>query len=194
MHHRNSRGALATTLSTHRIRTAQVAQRIVASTGLAPPVLVVEVGAGDGILTHELAARGLRVVAIERDRDAYCSLRDRFGASPLVTPVMADFLTCDLPHASPYVVFGNPPFSITSPILRRVLAASHAPDAIFLVLQREAAFGGGRRHAERRAAARPWRQVHLPRAQDGVLLARLHQGHGHDDRPRMTAPVHRHRS
>ena len=32
---------------------------------------------------------------------------------------------------------------------------------------------------ERGAAARPRRQVHLPGAQDRVLPARLHEGHGH---------------
>src|SRR6185369_9703671 len=62
-------------------------------------------------------------------------------------------------------------------------------------LQREASFGGGRRHAERGAAARERRQVHLPRSQHRILPARLHQRHRHGDAlARTTAPVHRHRS
>ena len=54
-------------------------------------------------------------------------------------------------------------------------------------LQLEAALGGGRGHAERGAAARERRQVHLPRAQHRVLPARLHQRHRHGDRAHATS-------
>ena len=50
-------------------------------------------------------------------------------------------------------------------LARRVLHGA----AVLADLQLEAALGGGGRHAERDAAARARRQVHLPRAQDGVL-------------------------
>jgi hypothetical protein len=70
-------------------------------------------------------------------------------------------------------------------IARRVLHRPAAPAH----LQLEAAFGGRRRHAERGAAARPRRQVHLPRAQHRVLLARLHQRHGHGVAPGSAVDV-----
>ena len=47
---------------------------------------------------------------------------------------------------------------------------------------------------ERQPPARPRRQVHLPGAQDRVLAPGLHQRHGHQALPRITAPVHRQRS
>ena len=184
MHRSDRRAALATSLSTHRIRTRLVAQRIVASTGLAPPTLVVEVGAGEGTLTAALAARGLRVVAIERDRQAWCALRDRFADVPGVVPILADFLAYPLPAKARYAVFGNAPFSITSPILRRLLSAANEPEAIFLVVQREAAFRWGgfekesllslttrlRYHVEVRLALRRRDFEPVPAA-DCVLLA-----------------------
>ena len=63
-------------------------------------------------------------------------------------------------------------------VLHRLAALAH--------LQLEPALGGGRGHAERGAAARPRRQVHLPGAQHRVLAPRLHQRHGHGSPP---APV-----
>ena len=60
-------------------------------------------------------------------------------------------------------------------VARRVLDGP----AALARLELEAPFGGGRGHAERGAAARERRQVHLPRAQDRVLPARLHQRHRH---------------
>ena len=77
-------------------------------------------------------------------------------------------------------------------LARRVLHRA----AVLAHLQFEAAFGGGRRHAERNAAARPRRQVHLPRAQHRVLaLGACISGMVMRRRlPRITAPVHRQRS
>ena len=143
MHRRDSRGPLSATLSQHSIRHAAVAQRIIASTGLAPPTLVIEVGAGDGILTAEMASRGLTVIAVERDRAAWLRLRDRSAASPNVTPLLQDFLDYQLPRRGQYAVVGNVPFAITSAILRHALSAASPPQALFLLVQREAAFRWG---------------------------------------------------
>lgn len=126
-------------LSYHRLRDATVATRIIAATGLAPPAVVYEFGAGDGVLTAAIARRAGKVIAIERDRSLYRQLRQRFAADASVQPVFADFLAYALPGRGAYVVVANPPYSETAPLMRRILSAPNPPAGAFLVLQREAA-------------------------------------------------------
>lgn len=137
-------------LSHHRLRNSAVAARIVASTGLSPPCLVYEWGAGDGALTAELARRGLRVVAIERSRREWLKLKARFTDSQDITAVLGDFRTEDLPKRGSYSVVANLPFSLTSNAMRLLLGASNPPKSAYLIMQREAAFrwAGVGRHTE----------------------------------------------
>jgi 23S rRNA (adenine-N6)-dimethyltransferase len=138
MSRRPFRTPRAEALSQHRLRDDTVAERIVASTGLAPPSLVVEAGAGDGVLTAAIARHAGRVIAVEQDRDCYRALRQRFGSESRVTPVLADFLAFELP-ARPYHVVSNVPYAITSQVVRKLLDSARPPRSAFLVVQREAA-------------------------------------------------------
>jgi 16S rRNA (adenine1518-N6/adenine1519-N6)-dimethyltransferase len=103
---------------------------------------VVEIGAGTGALTIELAARAPRVVAIERDRDLVPILRDAFAASPHVEIVEADAKTADydaLSRGERFVLTGNLPYQVTGALLE--IASALAPKlvrAVFMV-QREVA-------------------------------------------------------
>lgn len=123
----------------HRIRNSQIAERLVASTGLAPPDLVIEFGAGDGQLTEAIARRCRRVVCIEADRTLWRRLKVRFADHPHVEPVLADFLAYGLPRRANYKLISNVPFGQTADVMRRLYALDHPPAEAFLVLQREAA-------------------------------------------------------
>ena len=126
-------------LSFHRLRNASVAQRIVAATGLAPPALVYEFGAGDGLLTVALAPQAGRVVAIEVDRDLHQRLSRRVSSISNVSVVHADFRDVAQPPSACYAVVANLPFSLTAETLRHVTGASNPPESTFLVVQREVA-------------------------------------------------------
>ncbi len=125
--------------SYHRLRDASVAERIVASTGLAPPSLVFEPGAGDGILTAALRERARKVVAIEIDRVRWTGLRSRFLGDPRVEPVLGDMLAFAFPSRAEYAVVSNLPFGVTAEFLRRLQRLPNPPRDAFLVMQREAA-------------------------------------------------------
>lgn len=127
------------TLSQHLLRDQSVAERIIASTGLAPPALVFDLGAGDGALTARLAARACRVVAVEVDRELWTRLRACFRGEPRVEPVLADFLRVDLPRRAPYSVVSNVPFALTARLMRRLQELPNPPGNAWLVLQDEAA-------------------------------------------------------
>jgi 23S rRNA (adenine-N6)-dimethyltransferase len=129
--------------------------------------VVIEIGAGRGILTAELAHRCRKVIAVEVDGRLCGRLRDRFGDAEHVSVVHADFLRYGLPKGVPYKVVGNIPFNRTAAIVQRLVGASTPPADIFIVVQREAAerFAGGPFGSESVVSLhlKPWWQVEIVR-------------------------------
>jgi 16S rRNA (adenine1518-N6/adenine1519-N6)-dimethyltransferase len=101
---------------------------------------VVEIGPGRGALTEQLVTRAKRVVAIEIDRDLARLLREKYAGDERVTIVESDVLDVSLGEAAegPYLVAGNVPYNITTPILFHALERPRAARAVYLV-QREVA-------------------------------------------------------
>jgi 23S rRNA (adenine-N6)-dimethyltransferase len=93
---------------------------------VAPGRLVLDLGAGGGILTRALADAGARVRAVELDSVALRQLRARFGGDPRVEVVEADAAELLLP-AEPFAVVANLPFAAGTAILRRLLRDPHLP-------------------------------------------------------------------
>ncbi|HYC30795.1 MAG TPA: 16S rRNA (adenine(1518)-N(6)/adenine(1519)-N(6))-dimethyltransferase RsmA [Gemmatimonadales bacterium] len=124
-------------LGQHFLTDPRILARIADALEAGPGDTVLEIGPGPGGLTAALAARAARVVAIEKDRDLVPALRDRF---PSVTVVEADALEADW-HAlagGPFLVAGNIPYNITSPLLDKALEPPRPARIVFLV-QKEVA-------------------------------------------------------
>jgi len=85
--------------------------------GLEPSDTVLEIGAGTGILTRLIAQRAKRVIAIEKDPRFIVSLRRNCPSN--VETVQGDALQVDFPPFNK--VMGNVPYSISSPLLFRLL-------------------------------------------------------------------------
>jgi 23S rRNA (adenine-N6)-dimethyltransferase len=83
--------------------------------------LVVEIGAGRGVLTSEIARRARRVLAVELDLVLARRLVRRFETVRNVRIVHGDSLRVQLPREA-FRAFGNIPFGITNALLRRLLA------------------------------------------------------------------------
>jgi 16S rRNA (adenine1518-N6/adenine1519-N6)-dimethyltransferase len=118
----------------------------VAAAELAPSDTVVEVGAGTGILTVALAAQAGRVLAVEVDRHLIPRLRERLAEHQLtnVEIVEQDILAFDFEEAAakkfgPLKVVGNLPYSISSPVVFRLLALRRLIPLAVLMFQREVA-------------------------------------------------------
>ncbi len=107
------------------------AERLVRQTAVRPDELVLDIGAGTGIITAALLRAGARVIAVEAHPVRAARLRTRFG--PRVTVVQADALDLRLPK-QPFVVVANPPFGITTGLLRRLTSTPSRMDRATLVL------------------------------------------------------------
>jgi 23S rRNA (adenine-N6)-dimethyltransferase len=81
---------------------------------------VVEVGAGEGIITAELDRRAGYVVAVEIDAVLTQRLRRRFGLDSAVLVVEGDAFRQPLPRL-PFRVVSNVPFDSTTRLLRLLL-------------------------------------------------------------------------
>jgi len=109
--------------SRHFLRSRSLAAAIVAGADLRPCDLVVDIGAGSGRLTAELARVARHVVAIELDPRLASSLRGRW---PNVHVVAGDALEVALPD-EPFRVVANIPFAHTSDLLHRLLDDPRLP-------------------------------------------------------------------
>lgn len=95
---------------------------------------VVEIGPGRGSLTDILAARSGRLIAVEIDRALSKELRDKYSGRPNVEIVEGDFLEADLGTAGEdYLLIGNVPYNITTPIVFRALEPPIPRRSVFLV-------------------------------------------------------------
>jgi 23S rRNA (adenine-N6)-dimethyltransferase len=94
----------------------------VAAAAISDQDLVFDLGAGTGVLTQVLAGIAARVVAIEVDPGLAAGLRRRTAALGNVEVVTDDVLLVPFP-ARPFKVVANPPFHVSSALLRRLAGA-----------------------------------------------------------------------
>ncbi len=124
-------------LGQHFLADPRILARIADALEAGPADRVLEIGPGPGGLTGALLARAGQVIAIEKDRDLVPSLRERF---PEVRLVEGDALDLDWHELvePPFLVAGNIPYNITSPLLDKALLPPRPARIVFLV-QKEVA-------------------------------------------------------
>jgi 23S rRNA (adenine-N6)-dimethyltransferase len=125
-------------LSQHFLRSAEVARQLVRRLPFPPASLVVEAGAGDGLITEALADAGYRVIAVEKDARLFAALQRRLAGRTNVACHCADILEFPSPR-TPYYAVSNVPYGITAALIRTLLHAARPPDGAALIVQREAA-------------------------------------------------------
>jgi len=113
-------------LGQHFLKSPRLAHSLVQQASIESSDLVVEIGAGNGILTHELARRAARVVAVEVDPSLAIPLLRRFSYHDKVLIVFGDFFDVPLPGQA-FRIFGNIPFDKTTRLLRYLLDETEVP-------------------------------------------------------------------
>ena len=126
------------TLSQHFLRSPKLALILIGHSNLKKRDLVVEIGAGSGVITSALAHRVRQVIAVEPDHITAAKLRENLKKREItnVTVVERDFLEMELP-SEPYKVFSNPPFHLSSAIVHRLIKSDNPPEAFYLILQKQ---------------------------------------------------------
>ena len=118
-------------LGQHFLEDPAILGRIVEALDPLPGETVLEIGPGRGSLTTALLARGLKVIAIEKDRARAAALqRDN------LTVIPGDALRLAWPAAAKIV--GNIPYYITSPLIDKALTPP-VPERVVLLVQAEVA-------------------------------------------------------
>ena len=119
----------------HFLTDPRILARIAEALAITPADTVIEIGPGRGALTEALLQRAGRVIAIEVDRDLVPILRTRWADDPRLTVVEGDVLEQDLaPLAGgPFLLAGNVPYNITTPILFHALKRPRPARAVYLV-------------------------------------------------------------
>jgi 16S rRNA (adenine1518-N6/adenine1519-N6)-dimethyltransferase len=134
-------------LGQHFLSDRNILGRIVDALEPAPDDVVIEIGPGRGSLTEMLLARGVRVIAIEKDRRLAAELGEGgrgTGEGYTLVVVQGDALDVDwhglvLPVPLPpspfprFKVVGNIPYSITSPLIEKALTPPLPERIVFLV-------------------------------------------------------------
>jgi len=119
-----------------------VLNEIVAAAEIAPNDEVLEVGAGTGVLTRELAKQARRVVAVELERDMLAFLAKTTNHYPNVEIVERNLLYLDPTEVfgqTPYKLVANLPYYITAPTFRHFLESANPPRIMIVMVQQEVA-------------------------------------------------------
>ena len=107
---------------------------------------VIEIGAGLGCLTDALARRAKRVIAVEVDELLYKALASQFLTDSRVQLLNADVLKLELDSllrpdtktaSTTFKVIANLPYSITTPILWKLLDHPKQIHSCVLMMQKE---------------------------------------------------------
>lgn len=119
-----------------------LAARLVTLSGVEPEEIVIEIGTGLGVMTRALAARARRVVSFEIDAGLVRALREEALLPANVELRHEDALAVDIGALAvslggPVRLVGNLPYSISSPLLRRLLDARDRLRGWSVMLQRE---------------------------------------------------------
>lgn len=141
-------------LSQHFLKSPRLALKLIGHSNLKKRDLVLDIGAGSGVITIALAKRVREVWAIEPDHATAEKLRANLAKYHIenVRIFEQDFLTLNLPETS-YKVFANPPFHLSAEILYKLLDLENRdgqiisksipnhnyPLAIYLILQKQLA-------------------------------------------------------
>lgn len=143
----------------HFLADSKVLKKIVRVIDPQPEDLIIEIGAGKGVLTFPLAQKARTVIAIEKDRELVPFLQSR--KTPNLTIIEKDVLRVDFKElvaaaasqTEPVKIVGNLPYSISSPLMFKVLEEKGLFQSCVFLVQKEVA---------ERICARPGSKKYAP--------------------------------
>jgi 23S rRNA (adenine-N6)-dimethyltransferase len=118
------------------IRNPGLVKELVSRTSINHDDIVYDIGAGSGVISSVLAEYCHSVIAVEFEPRMATKLRANMEKYSNVAVYEGDFLTMPLPD-TPYKIFANIPFHLSSPIIRKIAEAKNPPSATYLIVQKQ---------------------------------------------------------
>ena len=121
-----------------------IIRKIIRAGKISKKDLVLEIGAGKGILTQALLKTGAKVIAVEKDRELVVFLKSFFKDKQNLEIIHADIRDF-LQNTgygilnTQYKVIGNIPYYLTSHLIKLLLELEKNPQDIILMIQKEVA-------------------------------------------------------
>ena len=119
-----------------------ILMKIVAAADVVADDEILEVGAGTGVLTRELAQLARRVVAVELERDMLALLAKTTSFYENVELIARNLLflnPVEVFGRAPYKLVANLPYYITAPTFRHFLESANPPRTLVVMVQEEVA-------------------------------------------------------
>lgn len=107
--------------------------------------IVLEIGPGKGALTEKILEKAGLTIAVEKDRDLFVLLSEKFSKEILAKKLIlleADILDFDITKiikSKKYKIIANIPYNITGAILKKFLTEKSQPELMVLMVQNEVA-------------------------------------------------------
>ncbi|MFN4182379.1 MAG: ribosomal RNA small subunit methyltransferase A, partial [bacterium] len=117
----------------------KVFRRMVEALQLNPEDTILEIGAGFGFLSQKIAPYASHIYAFEIDRRFLPYWKENLASFPRITLIPEDFLSYPLrrlPEKSIKWV-GNIPYSLTTPILQKLVSERESTPLAVLMVQKE---------------------------------------------------------
>lgn len=124
------------TYSQNFLRSPKLVESLIAKSNLTKDDVVYDIGAGSGIISSALAPRVKKVVAVEFDSRVAKTLSHNMSAFPNVAVKIGDIMELNFP-TTPYKIFANIPFHLSSPIVQRFINSPMSPEAVYLIVQKQ---------------------------------------------------------
>jgi 16S rRNA (adenine1518-N6/adenine1519-N6)-dimethyltransferase len=119
-----------------------VIKKIAIAAQISKDDIVVEIGAGIGVLTEILAQESRKIIAVELDKNLVEVLKEKLAGYDNVEihagDIMKfDFTSISLSYRCKVKVVGNVPYNISSPLIFHLLSSCSAIGGFILMLQKE---------------------------------------------------------
>lgn len=104
--------------------------------------VVIEIGAGAGTLTSEIAKKAKKVVSFEVDKELQSVLDENLADFDNINIIYEDFLNFDEEKiynlaGNKFKVVANLPYYITTPIITKLFEMKNRPEVIVVMVQKE---------------------------------------------------------